>query len=116
MSVAPIFILGDLKKILKNAGTKRVIVIFWAEWNKPSKRMLACFSRGMARDDTIVVKADIDRCEGPLCLKFGVISPATCIIFSKDNLIDKYEVRVGVSSGCTGFDPSVSVVKSSVQE
>ena len=73
----------------------KVLVDFFATWCGPCK-MLTPILEELAsdRNDTKIVKVDVDECEG-IARQFGIMSIPTLIKFENGNIMDK---KVGFMS------------------
>ena len=78
----------NFNEIVENSN-KTVILDFWATWCGPCK-MIAPIIEEIAneRDDIIVGKVNVDE-EAELCIKFGIVSIPTIIVFKNGEIYNK---------------------------
>ena len=78
----------NFNEIVENSN-KTVILDFWATWCGPCK-MIAPIIEEIAneRDDITVGKVNVDE-EAELCIKFGIVSIPTIIVFKNGEIYNK---------------------------
>ena len=78
----------NFNEIVENCN-KTVILEFWATWCGPCK-MIAPIIEEIAneRDDIVVGKVNVDE-EAELCIKFGIVSIPTIIVFKNGEIYNK---------------------------
>ena len=78
----------NFNEIVQNSN-KTVILDFWATWCGPCK-MIAPIIEEIAneRDDIVVGKVNVDE-EAELCIKFGIVSIPTIIVFKNGEIYNK---------------------------
>ena len=78
----------NFSEIVENSE-KTVILDFWATWCGPCK-MIAPIIEEIAneRDDITVGKVNVDQ-EPELCVKFGIVSIPTIIVFKNGKIYNK---------------------------
>lgn len=78
----------NLNEIVERSE-KTVILDFWATWCGPCK-MIAPIIEEIAneRDDITVGKVNVDE-EPELCIKFGIVSIPTIIVFKNGEIYNK---------------------------
>lgn len=78
----------NFNEIVENSN-KTVILDFWATWCGPCK-MIAPIIEEIAneRDDIVVGKVNVDE-EAELCIKFGIVSIPTIIVFKNGEIYNK---------------------------
>ena len=79
---------NNFESIVAN-GDKPVLLDFWATWCGPCK-MIAPIIEEIAneRDDITVGKVNVDE-EPELCIKFGIVSIPTIIVFKNGEIYNK---------------------------
>jgi thioredoxin 1 len=81
---------SDFDEVLKNAGTKPVMVDFYAEWCGPcvlAAPVIEELSSEYA-DKAVIAKVDVDD-QGELAQRYGVMSIPTVIVFKNGEEVDR---------------------------
>ncbi len=81
---------ANFEETLKGAGSKPVLVDFFAEWCGPCKMAAPIIEElaGEYADKAVIAKVDVDA-ENPLAGKYGVMSIPTVIVFVNGEEVDR---------------------------
>lgn len=94
---------ADFHETIKNAGSKPVVVDFWAAWCGPCK-MIGPIVEDLANEfrDATWTKVDIeDGSNRDIAMEFGIMSIPTMLVFKNGEIVDRL----------IGFNPKPKLVE-----